>query len=260
MCAVHYSNVYEKYLFRKDDNIVTPRQTIVAQMETLAAGNFLSVSPRIVMDLKASWRRCIIKYDPQLMGFINSIPSLPYSAHKLLELGMHILLEEYCRREFSAQSYELLADQKFYCTPRILKKQDQEGICEVTSGNIDEILHELVPGIADKPEYVTGGDILSAGPAFAWYQNGKPVGFAGTHSSYMSERVGNIGMVFVTERYRGNGAAKRLVAAVADRLLKAGRMPVYGCSVYNPASIKTALGAGFKLAGYTIRLFIPRGV
>lgn len=86
----------------------------------------------------------------------------------------------------------------------------------------------------------------------------KPRGFAGVHRSRMTDRVGNVGVVFVEEAYRGRGVAKALVSAVAAGLLAAGRVPMYGCSADNQVSAGIAQAVGFLLRGYRCRVTISR--
>jgi len=145
----------------------------------------------------------------------------------------------------------MLTDLKYYCVPSRLRRFRADACHRVTADNVEEVIGALQHGgIADDPQY-----ILSNGPAYAWYDAERPIGFAGVHSSYLQDRIGNIGMVFVEEQFRQRGIAQTLVSAVAEALFcEEGRLPVYGCAIDNLASWHTAERVGFQLGGYTCRI------
>jgi len=163
-------------------------------------------------------------------------------------------LLDVCRRVYGDSRLRVVVGLNFYCTRRSLRIHPMPGVTRVTRGNVDEIITALKPGIGEYADE----SILANGPAFAFYHNGRPVGFAGVHSSFMSDKVGNVGCVFVEEAHRGRGIAKAVVSAVAGELLAAGRVPVYGCFADNTGSVRTAQRAGFAMRGYNCRIFVAR--
>lgn len=259
MSRMRYSSIYNRYLFRGSRAVraTTPGTAHVQHLDQPSTADWLEGNPLLVLDVKAAGHRCLISLDDRLLQFTNELQSFPCVPNRLISCAIHAKVRDMCRTQFGDDAcIYILADRKYYCTRRGLRVYELEGLQRVTEGNVDEIMSALIPGIADHPSYIESDYLLNHGPAFAWYVDGKPVGFAGTHSSGMCDQVGNIGMVFVKDAYRGRGGAQALVSHVARALLEVDRLPLYGCDVDNVESWRTAESVGFVLSGYTCQAYV----
>ncbi len=255
MDTCEYERIFTQYFFGGSE--------LAADLVTLDAlgeqspVDWLAGHPRLVLRMKAAQQRCLVAMSAALQPHATQLKCLPTTAENCLAEDVEGLLGEMCRHVYPPDAViYIVTERNYYCTPTSLRLMNLEGMQRATPDNVEEIRAALIPGIADKPEYLSGKDILGYGPAFAWYQDRQPVGFAGTHASFMRDSVGNVGMVFVKEAYRRRGAGTALVAAVADALLARGRLPVYGCFANNIASTHSAEKAGFLFAGFSCRVFV----
>lgn len=259
MPPMHYARVYERYLFHGQRRVRRARAGVtgVFPIESPATADWLEAKPRLVVDLKATLDRCQVSVDACLADHGEQLRRLPCGAEELIASAAHDRIRDLCRVRFGDRaSVQVLADRKHYASRRSLRLYAMAGVERATPRHAEAIMAALIPGIADDPAYMDAAYLLGHGPAFVWYEDGAPVGFAGVHRSAMSDQVGNVGMVFVKPGYRHRGGARALVSQVAAALLAEGRLPHYGCDVNNTASWRTAESVGFRLAGYTCRAYV----
>jgi GNAT superfamily N-acetyltransferase len=215
--------------------------------------DWLTKRPRLVGRFAASHRRALLQAVPSLLRCSDLIGAFPPTVNSALMAPVERLLERLGNETYGAdRCVSLAADHTLYCTRRGHRALPRKGVVRVTRRNVAEIVARLQHGgVADDPQY-----LLDNPPAFACYEGGVPIGFCGCHPSPLPGRIARLGMVFVEEPYRRRGIAASLVSAVAWRCLESGLAPTYGCATSNPASLKTALAAGFRLAGLRCRLYV----
>lgn len=223
--------------------------------ESLAQVDWLDGNPVIALRLKATNRHCHLWLSPSLQDSTFWARQLPHTICGIRNCDIQSLLIETCKALYGSKSLiYVLPDIHYYCSLKGLRTYSSDRPVRVTPSNVLELATWLVD--VGQMYSVDPGYILNNGPAYAWYEDEQPVGFAGVHPSYMQDRIGNVGNVFVSEEHRGRGIAKSVVGAVATELLDEGRMPVYGCSVGNPASAGTAEAVGFTFAGCNYRVYV----
>jgi predicted GNAT family acetyltransferase len=80
---------------------------------------------------------------------------------------------------------------------------------------------------------------IAAGPTCAIRQKGRLVAWALTHTD------GSMGILHVLDNYRGQGMARSITTALAERCLKAGLRPFLYIVEKNKASINLTKSMGF---------------
>jgi GNAT superfamily N-acetyltransferase len=84
---------------------------------------------------------------------------------------------------------------------------------------------------------------IRSGPGYCIRRNGKPAAWALTHDD------GSMGFLHVVEEYRGQGMARTLTTALAERMLRLGVQPFVYIITTNKASIRLTASMGFSCAG-----------
>jgi len=95
---------------------------------------------------------------------------------------------------------------------------------------------------------------LAGDCAFAYFLDDEPVSFCTTHHGYMSDRIGNLCVQGTLEQHRCRGYGKATASATTDNILRQGRIPVWGTSIDNIASIKTAKAIGYQVFCYVLEI------
>ncbi len=218
-----------------------------------ARAEWLEGHPHLVARFVASHRRALLQAVPPLLRRADLLSALPPTVGGAPAASVEDLLRRLCSEVFGQdRPLHLPADHVLYCTRRSHRALPRAGVVELTRRNAGEIVERLQHGgVADEPQY-----LLDNPPAFAYYEGGVPVGFCGCHPSPLPGRVARLGMVFVEESYRRRGIGASLVSAVAESCLDRGLVPTCGCATSNAASRRTALAAGFRLAGLRCRAYL----
>jgi GNAT superfamily N-acetyltransferase len=86
-------------------------------------------------------------------------------------------------------------------------------------------------------------DRIRNGPGICIRRDGAPAAWGLTHDD------GSMGFLHVLERYRGQGMARTLTTALAERLLKLGIQPFLYIVTDNTASLRLTASMGFTRAG-----------
>jgi GNAT superfamily N-acetyltransferase len=259
---LNYAKVYELYEFRGKEalqnlpaGVVTtkPLPGELEEPETEWLNN-----AHLVLKLNSSSRRCCVQLGSAFQQDELPIKSLPIAPNDHISLDTQARLQDICKIVYGNDArMHVHTDLVFYCTKSGLRTFPRDKIIRVTRKNAGEVIANLANGgIAARPEYIDADYILNHGPAYTWYEDGRPIGFCGVHRSFMSDKVGNEGMVFVDNKYRGRGIARALVSAVTADLIDADRVPLYACLMENIASVKTAESVGFRLCGYRCNVYV----
>ncbi len=88
---------------------------------------------------------------------------------------------------------------------------------------------------------------LDRGNALALWVDGAPVAMAA--SAYQTERLQAVNAVYTAPAHRCKGYAGRVVGAVCERILAAGKLPMLYADAANPASNKAYRSIGFAYSG-----------
>ena len=262
MSELRYSSIFEQYYrgarWRSLKERLSPGEVNVRDLpreDEAVVADWLEGNPTLVLRLKASRLGCIAWLGPALKRRAGWFSHLPARHADIRANQVHLALKEFCESVYGTQALvHVLPDIHFYCTRRGLRSFPSDHLRRATLDSAPAIARWLVHEgelYECDPSY-----ILDNGPAYTWFEEGRPVGFASVHRSEMQDKVGNVGNVFVLPAYRGRGIGKAVVAAVAEGLLDEGRLPVYGCSADNLASAGTAEGAGFRFAGCNYRVYV----
>lgn len=125
---------------------------------------------------------------------------------------------------------------KYYCDSDMLVSDSDPNVCKLNPDNASEAIRHLASvGIPDDPKY-----LLAEGTAFAYFTDGVPVAFAGTHpTGAMSDRIGNV-MVGTLGMYRGRGCGRAVIAATTHAVVCRGKVAVWGMSHDNLPAMRTA--------------------
>lgn len=217
--------------------------------------DWLDGEPRLAMRFIASKKKCLIKLNSILYESIPLIRKLPITANEAKAEKVNVMLGELCRSVYGKHVLvHVLTDTAYYCTMRSLRIHQHDGIRQITPENVDEVITALGYRGTGDADY-----LLNNGATFTCYDGSRPIGYCGVHHSFMQNRIGNVGGVYVEEEYRRDGIAKALVSLVAEKLLAQNRVPVYACFDENKASQHTAESAGFIYGSYRVRVFAAEG-
>jgi GNAT superfamily N-acetyltransferase len=84
---------------------------------------------------------------------------------------------------------------------------------------------------------------IRSGPGYCIRRRGTPVAWGLTHDD------GSMGFLHVLEKYRGQGMARTLTTALAERMLRLGVQPFVYIVTTNKASMRLTASMGFSRAG-----------
>ena len=131
---------------------------------------------------------------------------------------------------------------KYCCDADMLRPVHDANVRELTPDNAPDAMRRLKPvGIPDDTAY-----LLAEEAAFAYFLNGHPVAFAGTHpAGDMSDRVGDV-IVGTIEERRRRGFGRAVVSATTEAIVARGKVAVWGMSHNNVAAMKTASSIGYQ--------------
>jgi len=152
-----------------------------------------------------------------------------------------------CGRAFGEQKrFFCYSGVKLYCDQEIFIKITDPNVRKMTMANMPRIM-ELFYSFAKPDDKQCMEAVVAGDAAFAYFLGNEPVSFCTTHHKYMSDKIGDLCMQGTLVQYRGHGYGKATVSAATNEILKQGRTPVWGASIYNMASIKTAQAVGYRL-------------
>jgi GNAT superfamily N-acetyltransferase len=187
--------------------------------------------------------RCLISTQHELLGPVKKVVARVSSPHQLLRTELRDSLLTACSEALAgSDTHMIYFGLKLACDGETLVRVEDHHVRKVTPEIAPEVTASLSQeGVPDDVEYMLADDA-----AFAYYTDGQPVSFAGTHPlGGGGLKVGNV-MVATLEPYRRRGFAKAVVSATTARLLEQGKVAVYGTSDDNIPSIRTALSVGYR--------------
>lgn len=134
------------------------------------------------------------------------------------------------------------AGRKFCCDAGMLQLSQDANVHQLAFDNASRAIRRLAAvGIPDDASY-----LLAEDTAFAYFLDGEPVAFAGTHpAGDMCDRIGDV-MVGVLEGYRRRGFGSSVVSATTQAVVARGKVAVWGMSHSDTPAMKTAESIGYQ--------------
>ena len=131
---------------------------------------------------------------------------------------------------------------KYCCDAGMLHPVHDANVRRLTPENASTAIRRLGSvGIPDDPAY-----LLAEHAAFAYFLNGEPVAFAGTHpAGDFSDRVGDV-MLGTLEAHRRRGFGRAVISATTEAVVAGGKVAVCGMLHDNLAAMRTAVSVGYQ--------------
>lgn len=115
-------------------------------------------------------------------------------------------------------------------------------ICQITDENYNLISGNIIPSFS----WENREEFLQKGFGFCLMKGNEVLACA--FSAGISEEFVDIG-IETNEKYRGNGYAKIVAAAMVEKILKQGKIPMWACDIRNEGSMRVARAVGFQIEG-----------
>jgi hypothetical protein len=187
--------------------------------------------------------RAVIVTQPELVPAVQGrLEQIPSPAN-LMGPEFRDDLAALCRKRAKTDAaLEMYLGRKFYCDSEMLIHVADSNVRQLDSENAGQAIRCL--GSADIPDDLDY--LLAEGTAFAYFLDGLPVAFAGTHpAGPLADRIGDI-MVGTLEAHRRSGFGKAVISATTSAIISRGKVAVWGMSYDNFAAMKTAASIGYR--------------
>lgn len=188
--------------------------------------------------------RAFVSTQSELAEKVRDVVGKVFTQEQFHDDDVRNRLEMVCRgRLTSKNKYYLYSGMKLYCDKDTHICIRDESVRKLTRDNAAEAITRLSSvGIPDEAGY-----LLTDNAACAYYAEGHPVAFAGTHpAGGMSDRIGDV-MVGTLDGYRRHGYGKAVLSATTGTLIGQGRVAVLGTYDDNIAVVKTGQSVGFRV-------------